>query len=230
MIYPNMVTGIFIKRPNRFIAHVMINGREEVAHVKNTGRCKELLIPGAIVYLQEHDNPKRKTKFSLIAVQKGKLLVNIDSQAPNKVMMEALSNGLNLPELKSPISYIKPESTFGSSRFDFQVLAGKQKAYIEIKGVTLEDEGVGKFPDAPTQRGVRHINELMEAVKEGFLAYVIFVVQMKGISYVTPNDETHSEFGQALRQAHSEGVNIIAYDCLVAPNMMMLDKTIPVIL
>lgn len=230
MKYPNMVTGIFIKRPNRFIAHVMINGREEIAHVKNTGRCKELLIPGAIVYLQEHDNPNRKTRFSLIAVQKGELLVNIDSQAPNKVMMEALTKGLSLPELNSPISQIKPESVYGSSRFDFYITAGNQKAYLEIKGVTLEDEGVAKFPDAPTQRGVKHILELMEAVKEGFLAYAVFIVQMKGVSHVTPNDETHSEFGQALRQAHNEGLKIIAYDCLVAPNLLELNEAIPVIL
>ncbi len=188
------------------------------------------MIPGAIVYLQEHDNPKRKTRFSLIAVEKGKMLVNIDSQAPNKVLMEALNKGMSLPKLNSPIDHIKPESAYGSSRFDFHITAGKQRAYLEIKGVTLEDEGVAKFPDAPTQRGVKHIYELMEAAKEGFLAYVVFIVQMKGISYVTPNDETHREFGQALRQAHSQGVNIIAYDCKVAPDKLELDKAIPVIL
>ena len=180
MIYANIVTGIFIKRPNRFIAHVIIDGREEKAHVKNTGRCRELLIPGALVYLQEHDNPKRKTRFSLIAVQKGDLLVNIDSQAPNYVFMEALNKGLRLPNLNSPVSLIKPEALYGSSRFDFYVTAGGEKAYIEVKGVTLEDRGAAKFPDAPTERGVRHICELMDAVREGYLAYVVFVAQMKG--------------------------------------------------
>lgn len=230
MRYPNIVSGIFLKRPNRFIAHVMIKGKEEIAHVKNTGRCRELLIPGATIYLQEHDNPNRKTKFSLIAVEKGKLLVNIDSQAPNKVMLEALSQGLCLPGLKSPIIQIKPESVYGSSRFDFYVTANGQKAYLEVKGVTLELDGVAKFPDAPTERGVKHIRELMEAAKEGFEAYVIFVIQMKGIRYVTPNDETHAEFGQALREAHRMGVNIIAYDCLVAPDQLKLDQPIPVVL
>jgi len=230
MKYANIVTGIFIKRPNRFIAHVMINNREEIVHVKNTGRCKELLIPGVVVYLQEHDNPKRKTRFSLIAVQKGSLLVNIDSQAPNKVILEALGRGLRLPGLNSPISRVYAESSYSNSRFDFYITAGEQKAYIEVKGVTLEDKGVAKFPDAPTQRGVRHICELMKAMDEGYLAYIIFVVQMKGISHVTPNDETHAEFGRTLRQAYREGVNVIAYDCVVTPNTLELDKEIPVVL
>jgi sugar fermentation stimulation protein A len=230
MKYPNIVPGIFLKRPNRFIAHVLINGRQETAHVKNTGRCRELLIPGTRVYLQEHDNPSRKTRLSLIAVEKGKLLVNIDSQAPNKVMREALSQGLCLPGLKGPVTCLKPESVYGGSRFDFFVAAGEQKAYLEIKGVTLELDGVAKFPDAPTERGVKHIRELMEAAREGFSAYVVFILQMKGMRYITPNDETHKEFGQALREAHKAGVRIIAYDCLVSPDEMTLDKPASVVL
>ena len=230
MNYLNIVPGVFLRRPNRFIAYVMVNGREEAAHVKNTGRCRELLIPGAIIYLQEHDKPNRKTRFSLIAVQKGELLVNIDSQAPNKVMLEALSQGLCLPGLKSPVNHIKAESVYGNSRFDFHVTAGGKEAYIEIKGVTLEQEGVAKFPDAPTERGVKHVLELMEAVSKGISAYVVFVVQMEGICCVTPNDETHREFGQALREAHRAGVNIIAYDCLVSHDRIELNKPIPVIL
>lgn len=230
MRYNDIVSGIFLKRPNRFIAHVMIDGREEIVHVKNTGRCRELLIPGVTVYLQQHDNPKRKTRFSLIAVQKGELLVNMDSQAPNKVMLEALSQGLSLPGLMSPLTKIQQESTYGNSRFDFYVEAGKQHAYLEIKGVTLEEGGVAKFPDAPTKRGLKHIRELIEATSAGFLAYVIFVVQMKGISYMTTNDETHEAFGDALREAHNAGVTILAYDCLVTPDTLQIDKVVPMML
>ena len=230
MRYNDIISGIFLKRPNRFIAHVMIDGREEIAHVKNTGRCRELLIPGVMVYLQQHNNPKRKTRFSVIAVQKGELLVNMDSQAPNKVMLEALSQGLSLPGLMKPYTNIKPESVYGNSRFDFYVEAGQQEAYLEIKGVTLEDGGVAKFPDAPTERGVKHVRGLIEAANAGFLAYIIFVVQMKGISYMTPNDVTHEAFGEALREPHKAGVTILAYDCLVTPDTLQIDKAVPVIL
>lgn len=230
MRYNDIISGIFLKRPNRFIAHVMIDGREEIAHVKNTGRCRELLIPGVMVYLQQHNNPKRKTRFSVIAVQKGELLVNMDSQAPNKVMLEALSQGLSLPGLMKPYTNIKPESVYGNSRFDFYVEAGQQEAYLEIKGVTLEDGGVAKFPDAPTERGVKHVRGLIEAANAGFLAYIIFVVQMKGISYMTPNDVTHEAFGEALREAHKAGVTILAYNCLVTPDTLQIDKAVPVIL
>ena len=230
MKYNDVISGTFLKRPNRFIAHVMVDGREEIAHVKNTGRCRELLLPGVTVYLQQHNNPKRKTRFSLIAVQKGELLVNMDSQAPNKVMLESLSQGLSIPGLMSPLTKIQPESTYGNSRFDFYVEAGEQEAYLEIKGVTLEDGGVAKFPDAPTERGVKHIRELIEAANAGFLAYIRFVVQMKGISYMTPNDETHEAFGEALCEAHKAGVTILAYDCIVTPDTLQIDKMIPVIL
>jgi sugar fermentation stimulation protein len=230
MRYPDIVPGIFLTRPNRFIAHVMINGKEEIAHVKNTGRCKELLIPGAEVYLQYHDNPSRKTRYSLISVRKGEKLVNIDSQAPNKATMEALAAGIRLPGLLKPITYLKKESVFGQSRFDFYVEAADQKAYIEVKGVTLEQDGIAMFPDAPTERGVKHVRELIEAVKEGYSAYVFFLIQMKDVYYIKPNDQTHPEFGDALRDAQKAGVTIIAYDCCVLPDEMRLDKPIPVYL
>ena len=219
-----------MKRPNRFTAHVMVDGKEEIAHVKNTGRCRELLVPGTVVYLQVHDISSRKTKYSLVTVKKGGLLINIDSQAPNKVMQEYLAQTKGLPGLNNLISRIKPEAAYGSSRFDFQVSAGAQQAFLEIKGVTLEQDGIAKFPDAPTERGVKHIRELMEAAGKGFLAYVIFVVQMKGIKYVTPNDRTHREFGLALREAYRAGVNILAYDCCVKPDELSIDQPVPVVL
>lgn len=226
MKYSNIVRGIFLSRPNRFIAHVEINGREEIAHVKNTGRCKELLIPGVEVYLQEHDNPKRKTRFSLITVQKGNMLINIDSQAPNKVLLEALIDGIRLPHLDNKVSKIKPEVVYGNSRLDFYIEAGDQKAYIEVKGATLEQNGVIMFPDAPTERGVKHMGELMKAVEDGYLAYVIFIIQMKGVQYFMPNDCTHAEFGRVLREADKMGVNILAYDCYVTPDEMRIDKLV----
>jgi sugar fermentation stimulation protein A len=229
MKYSNIVSGIFLSRPNRFIAHVIINGREEVAHVKNTGRCRELLIPGARVCLQRHDNPSRKTNFSLIAVEKGSMLVNIDSQAPNKVLLEALKAGLRLPELKQLVDFIKPESVYGNSRFDFYIQAGYQQAYIEVKGVTLEQDGIARFPDAPTERGVKHVRELIKASENGFTAYVVFIVQMKGMRWVTPNDGTHAAFGDALRDAKKAGVNLIAYDCYIGPDEMRLDEPVPVL-
>jgi sugar fermentation stimulation protein A len=229
MKYPNIIHGIFLSRPNRFIAHVMVNGREEIAHVKNTGRCRELLIPGATVFLQRHDNPSRKTRFSLIAVEKGSMLVNIDSQAPNKVLLEALTAGLQLPGLEQQTDLIKPESVYGDSRFDFYVQAGHQKAYIEVKGVTLEHDGIASFPDAPTERGVKHIRELIKATENGYMAYVVFILQMKGMRWVRPNDETHAAFGDALRDAKKAGVHIIAYDCYIAPDEMRFDEPVPVV-
>lgn len=229
MRYPDIIPGIFLSRPNRFIAHVIVDDREEIAHVKNTGRCKELLIPGVDVYLQHHDNPNRKTNYSLISVQKGDKLVNIDSQAPNKVVMEALAADIRLPGLLYPITHIKQESVFGHSRFDFYVETAHQKAYIEVKGVTLEHDGIAMFPDAPTKRGVKHVRELIEAVEAGYSAYVLFVIQMKGVYYVKPNEETHAAFGDALRDAQKAGVNIIAYDCCTLPNEMYLDKPIQVV-
>lgn len=230
MKYKNIVSGVFLSRPNRFIAHVLIEGKEEIVHVKNTGRCKELLIPGSEVYLEGHDNPNRKTKYSLITVKKGNMLVNIDSQAPNKVLHEALKKGLELPFLASPITYIKPEAVYGDSRLDFYLEAGNQKAFIEVKGATLECEGIVMFPDAPTERGVKHVHELIKAVEDGYTAYAMFIIQMKGISCIKPNDDTHAEFGQALRTASRAGVHILAYDCIISPDGMKLDAPVEVIL
>ena len=230
MNYPNIVPGIFLSRPNRFIARVRINGREETAHVKNTGRCRELLIPGAEIYLQHHDNPRRKTRFSLISVKKSDKLINIDSQAPNQVLKEALQEGMYLPGLVHPITCIRPESVFGNSRFDFYVEAGGQKAYIEAKGVTLERDGVAMFPDAPTERGVKHVRELIRAAEESYTTYVFFVIQMKGICCMMPNDRMHAEFGSSLRAARKAGVHIMAYDCIAKPESLRLDQPVPVIL
>lgn len=231
MTYGQIIRGKFLTRPNRFIAHVEIGGKEELVHVKNTGRCKELLLPGVTVWLSCSNNPLRKTKFDLIGVEKlrkGKspLLINMDSQAPNDAAAEWLTKG----ELFSPDARIRREVFYGSSRFDFYIEDGTRKAFMEVKGVTLEHNGIAKFPDAPTQRGVKHIQELIACLKDGFEAYVLFVVQMKEISCLRPNDETHKAFGDALREAAKAGVKILAVDCLVTPDSLLLDAPIPVIL
>ncbi|HHX60068.1 MAG TPA: DNA/RNA nuclease SfsA [Epulopiscium sp.] len=216
MFYQNMLEATFIKRPNRFIAHCMLKGEVVIAHVKNTGRCKELLIEGVRVYLQPNDDPKRKTKYSLISVRKGDRLINIDSQVPNKMIYEALNNGkIRLPGVNAELTYLKGEQTYNKSRFDFYFETKDQKGFIEVKGVTLEEDGVVLFPDAPTERGLKHIYELVEAKKEGYLAYVIFVIQMKDVKYFKPNIKTHKEFGEALGSAKSQGVEILAYDSIV---------------
>lgn len=231
MIYENIVEAIFIERPNRFIAHCIVNGKEEVVHVKNTGKCRELLIPGCKVYLQEHDNPKRKTKFSLISVIKGNRLINMDSQAPNKVAYEALiNNQINLPGLKGDIKYIKPEKTYGDSRFDIYIETDTEKAFLEVKGVTLEEDGIVLFPDAKTERGVKHINELIKATDDGYLSYILFVIQMDNVKYFTPNIKMHKEFGQALKNAYSKGVNILAYDCDVTLNSLDIKNKVDIVL
>lgn len=216
MLYQNIVEGTFIKRPNRFIAHVMIDGNLEICHVKNTGRCKELLIPGVTVYLERNYNTNRKTKYSLINVDKNGKLINMDSNAPNKVVHEWLKEG----KLFSDISLIRPEMKYNNSRFDFYVEHGNKKAFIEVKGVTLEEDGVVRFPDAPTMRGVKHVYELCDAKKEGYEAYVIFVIQMKNVLYFTPNIKTHKEFGDALIEASNFGVQILAYDCHVTKDFL----------
>lgn len=230
MKYSNIISGIFISRPNRFIANVMIDDKLELAHVKNTGRCKELLIPGVLVYLEKHNNPNRKTKYSLIAVQKENTLINIDSQAPNKVLFEALKEGFQLPGLKDKVTYLKPETTYKNSRFDIYLESKNEKVFIEVKGVTLENDGVVLFPDAPTERGVKHIRELISAVEEGYLGYIVFIAQVKGIKYFTPNDSTDENFGIALREASNMGVNILAYDCLVEKDELKLNSQIQVCL
>lgn len=225
MKYERIETGKFIERPNRFIAYVEIAGQKETVHVKNTGRCAELLQPGATVYVQKADNPERKTQWDLIGVKKGKRMINMDSQIPNKVVEEWIRKGNLFPNA----TLIKPETTYKHSRFDLYVEEENRKIFIEVKGVTLEENGVVKFPDAPTERGVKHIGELCEAVKDGYEAYVFFVIQMKGVKYFTPNMKTHAAFGEALRNAEEEGVHILAYDCKVSKDSIELAKEVPVI-
>ena len=226
MKYKNIVKAKFISRPNRFIAHVEIDGKTEIAHVKNTGRCKELLIPGAEVYLQKSDNPARKTKYDLISVKKGEKLINIDSQAPNKVFYEWAEKSGFFNDIK----VFKPECKYKSSRFDLYIEYENKKAFIEVKGVTLENSGVLMFPDAPTERGVKHVNELCEAVKDGYEAYVFFIIQMKEALYFTPNIETHPQFADALVKAKESGVNILAMSCNVFPEEMEISDFVKVVL
>ena len=210
MVYPNMVAGEFVARPNRFIAHVIIDGELQVCHVKNTGRCRELLQPGAKVWCQKADNPNRKTAYDLIKVQKGERLINMDSQAPNVIAREwLLSGGLGAVE------NLRPETVHGDSRFDFSFTLNGKPCFLEVKGVTLEHDGVCAFPDAPTQRGTKHLKGLTEAVRQGCGAYVLFVIQMKDVKYIHPNDATDPAFGTALREAAAAGVHILAVDCHV---------------
>lgn len=226
MKYTNIVKAKFINRPNRFIANVEVNGKAEVAHVKNTGRCKELLTDNADIFLWESDNPQRKTKYDLISVYKGERLINMDSQVPNKVFAEWVQNS----NFFKDITLIKPETTFGKSRFDFYIETKSEKIFVEIKGVTLEENGVVLFPDAPTERGVKHIQELCECVKNGYKAYLFFIIQMKDVKYFTPNVKTQPEFAKALKQAKEKGVEIKALDCIVTCDSITADKFVEVIL
>ena len=229
MKYNRIVSGTFLQRPNRFIAHVLINGIEEICHVKNTGRCHELLAPGCTVYCFVSDNPLRKTKYDLIAVEKktknGILLVNMDSQAPNAAAKEWLQSGTS-PFGK--LDVIRPECKFGNSRFDFYLEKEKRRIYLEVKGVTLEDKGVVLFPDAPTERGVKHVQELIRCRTEGFETYVLFVVQMECALYFTPNRKTHPQFADALQEAQQAGVKLLAYTCNVVPEEMRIDKKLKI--
>ena len=229
MIYPNVVKGTFLNRPNRFIAEVEINGKKETVHVKNTGRCKELLISGITVYLTKSGNPARKTKYDLIAVEKQRqklppLLVNIDSQAANDVAAEWLKNGTLFP--KSAI--IRREVKRGKSRFDFCIECEGKTSYLEVKGVTLEEDGVARFPDAPTERGVKHVRELIDCTQNGHDAYILFVIQMKEIQEFCPNDQTHPAFGEALREAKNAGVRIIAMDCIISQDRIEIDAPVSI--
>ena len=223
MHYTNMVPGFFRARPNRFIAHVDIDGREQVCHVKNTGRCRELLTPGAEVYCQESGNPTRKTKYDLIAVRKGSRLINMDSQAPNAAAKEWLLRG-GLGQIED----LKPEFKHGDSRFDFSFLKDGKRCFLEVMGVTLEEGGVCAFPDAPTERGVKHLKGLTRAVEEGFGGYVLFVIQMSDVQYLHPNDHTDPAFGAALREANAAGVQTIAMDCAVTVDSMVIQKEVDV--
>ncbi|WP_333813652.1 A/G-specific adenine glycosylase [Muricomes intestini] len=226
MKYERIEKAVFLERPNRFIAYAELNSKRETIHVKNTGRCAELLIPGAVIYVQRNDSLARKTGWDLIAVEKGKRLINMDSQIPNRVVQEWLESG----HLFGDRPYVKPETTYKNSRFDFYVEAEGRRNFIEVKGVTLEENGVVRFPDAPSERAVKHMSELSSAVKEGYGAWVIFVVQMKGVRYFTPNVDTHPAFGNALREARKAGVKILAYDCKVAADSIELDEAVPVVL
>lgn len=220
MEYKNIVEGRFLVRPNRFIAQVEIDGKEETVHVKNTGRCRELLVPNATVFLEKSDNDNRKTKYDLIAVYKNDILINMDSQAPNKAAGEWLKKG---GLIKNP-DIVKAEKVFGSSRLDFYVEKGKEKAFVEVKGVTLENNGIARFPDAPTERGTKHLLELINAKKQGFRAVALFVIQMKGCRYFEPNGDTDPVFASQLKKAAKAGVEIIAVDCSVTPSSMIIDK------
>ncbi len=223
MRYQRVIPGKFLSRPNRFIALVEVGGETVVAHVKNTGRCKELLVPGVTVYLQRADAPARKTLYDLIAVEKGSLLINMDAQAPNKVFAEWARSGV-----LSGLTLLRPETTWGSSRFDFYWESAAEKGFVEVKGVTLERDGGAYFPDAPTERGVKHLKELTAARQQGYQAAVCFVIQMKGVDFFSHNDETHPEFGDTLRMAARSGVDIWAYDCLVTPDTLSIDAGVPV--
>lgn len=224
MKYNNIKEAEFISRPNRFIAICNVDGKEEVCHVKNTGRCRELLIHGVTVYLEKSDNLGRKTKYDLVAVKKGEDIFNIDSQAPNVVVGEWIKKG----GLFCDVTMVKPETTYRGSRFDFYVEHGGTSAFIEVKGVTLEEDGVLLFPDAPTQRGVKHIHELVKAKEEGYEAYIIFVVQTDKAKYFTPNVKTHKEFGDALRMAEENGVKILCYSCKTTKDFLEIEKSVPV--
>ena len=230
MTYPNIHPGIFIKRPNRFIAHVEVDGAEEICHVKNTGRCRELLVPGAKVWLVESDNPERKTRFDLVAVEKvradGTLLINMNSQAPNHIFREWAEAGNFRPGLK----ILRGETTYGNSRFDFYWEDSEKRGFVEIKGVTLEHDGVVRFPDAPTERGVKHLEELTSAKAAGYEAAVCFIVQMEGMKHLEPNDATHPAFGDALRKCAASGVEVLALECETAPGYVKAVRPIPVLL
>jgi sugar fermentation stimulation protein A len=218
-----MVPGTFLARPNRFIAHVEIDGKVEICHVKNTGRCKELLPAGAKVWCQQFDNPNRKTKFDLITVQKGERLINMDSQAPNKAAKDwLLSGGLG------HITDVKAEYTQDDSRFDFSFLKDGKRCFMEVKGVTLENDGVCAFPDAPTERGVKHLRGLTKLAKEGYGAYVLFVIQMADVVYLHPNDVTDPAFGKALREAVEAGVEVRAVDCAVTEDSMVVRNPVEI--
>ena len=225
MRYENMVPGVFIRRPNRFIAHVRIDGQEEIVHVKNTGRCRELLPEGARVWCQRSDNPQRKTTYDLICVQKGDRLINMDSQAPNGAVGEWLRGGGF-----GPVANVRSEVTYGTSRFDFSFEKDGKTCFMEVKGVTLENDGICAFPDAPTLRGAKHLRELTQAAEDGFGAYVLFVIQMQDVQYLHPNDATDPVFSQALREASRAGVTVLAMDCKITENAMVLDQPVSVCL
>ena len=224
MNYPNVVPGIFRSRPNRFIAQVDIDGQQETVHVKNTGRCKELLVPGARVYLQDCQSPARKTRYDLIAVEKGDLLINMDSQAPNRVAAEYLPR--RFPDLQ----LLRPETVYGNSRFDFYLETAREKWFVEVKGVTLEENSIARFPDAPTLRGAKHMEELIACKQDGYRAMALFILQMSGMRCFCPNDATDPKFSAALRHAAASGVELLAVDCNVTPDSLTVCNPVPILL
>lgn len=223
MQYANMEPGRFLARPNRFVAQVALGDGIQTVHVKNTGRCRELLQPGARVWCQRSGNPSRKTLYDLIAVEKGARLINMDSQAPNLAAGEWLASGG-----LGPVAELRAEQFFGDSRFDFSFTLEGKLCFLEVKGVTLENQGICAFPDAPTARGAKHLQGLIQAVRQGYGAYVLFVIQMEQVRYLHPNDQTDPAFGAALREAAAAGVAVLAMDCHVTPEEMVLRQPVPV--
>ena len=226
MIYDNIYRAKFLSRPNRFIAHIEIDGKTEVCHVKNTGRCKELLTENATVFVQKSDNPNRKTQYDLIGVLKGEQMINMDSQIPNKVFGDWAKNS----GFFGSLTFIKAEKTYGNSRFDYYLETETDRIFVEVKGVTLEEDGVVMFPDAPTERGVKHINELCQCIKDGYKACIFFIIQMDNVKYFTPNKRTHPAFADALKKAAENGVGVYALDCKVTENSIVADKFVEIIL
>lgn len=224
MQYDNIRRGQFISRPNRFIANILVNGKEEICHVKNTGRCTELLVPGATIFVQEVKNDRRRTKFDLVSVFKGERLINIDSQIPNNIFREWIESNNYFPGL----SLVKPEYKYRNSRLDYYLEAGDRKIMVEIKGVTLEKDGATFFPDAPTERGIKHINDLCHAITEGYEAYLIFIIQMKNVLYFAPNRETHPAFADAVLRSVDMGVQLLALDCDVTADSITVDNYVKV--
>ena len=222
MHYPNLERGTFLERPNRFIAHVALNGKPVVCHVKNTGRCKELLVPGAAVGIQHAPSPGRKTEWDLISVQKGERLINMDAAAPNRAFEEWAAKGGFLPGL----TMLKREAVHGDSRFDLYMETADKRLFAEIKGVTLEKDGVARFPDAPTARGVKHLRGLMNCVKQGYEAWAVFVIQMRGVRYMEANRFTHPEFADAMQEARQAGVHLLALDCRVTWDEMEIGEPV----
>ncbi len=228
MKYFNIKKGIFLKRPNRFLAHVLVDGKEEIVHVKNTGRCREILKSGAKVILETAQNPKRKTPYSLIAAYKGNMLINIDSQVPNTVIFDGIKEG-KVKQI-TDIQYLKKEVSFGNSRFDIYYEKEKSRGFIEVKGVTLEDNGIAMFPDAPTERGKKHLFEMARAVSEGYEGYIIFLIQFKGARHFMANKIMDPEFSRALSYCAEKGVEILAYDSLIKEDEITVSEEIKIIL
>lgn len=228
MKYNNIYEGVFINRPNRFVANVLINGNMEMVHVKNTGRCKEILVQGTKVYLEKSNNPHRKTKYSIVSAYKGNKLINIDSQVPNDVVFESINSG-KIDMFKDIVS-LKREVSYGNSRFDLFFERENKKGFIEIKGVTLEVDSLSLFPDAPTERGKKHVDEMVKAVQEGYEGYIFFLIQMDDINFFTPNINMDKNFSESLLTAKKSGVKILAYNSIVTKDEIVLDKQVKVLI